>query len=408
MFNFLINTAIIKGQEAIGINYYLNGDNTTIFYLTFVSKKKDKLYLEKSLTIKNDFDQLKKEIPPNIPVILSIDGKGVLSKKIVRNPELSIIGQVLPNVNENDFVQQMIEGVNDEVFVSLARKDALHNILREFENHGIHPISLNVSPFRVFPIFKIIQDVPKVLISERYHFIYDNKEAKLIEFTKSEKLDVIEDYQIGEQIISSEYLLSYYLAITYFVPDGNELKDEIINTNFNDFFSKKIYKTCLWTSLLFVFFLLLINFLVLNKFSERKRGLEYKVSQNQELLSKLKNLKEELTWKEGFLAQAGAYSNTRLSVYSDQIAKTVPTEILLKRLEIHPLIVKIKNNNEIQLDGSKIEVEGETTNSAILYQWAHDLKDFNWVDDVVVVAYIKDENFNKGSFTFEIKLKKTE
>ena len=139
-------------------------------------------------------------------------------------------------------------------------------------------------------------------------------------------------------------------------------------------------------------------------YSRDKQKLETQVSGDKELLFNLKKLNEELTWKEKFLGQAGILKNVRMAYYADRIANSVPEAVTLDKVEIHPIVSKVKKEKEIQVQPYKIAIDGFAGKSEALNDWIKELKGFSWIEDVSVVNYSKEENSATGIFSIEIKV----
>ena len=79
MFSFVKNIDLLKAKKVAGVEVLLSAGGE-LYNVVVVEKKNDKVQIvssEQGL----DFEQFKQKIDKNIPLFLSVDGKGVLHKK---------------------------------------------------------------------------------------------------------------------------------------------------------------------------------------------------------------------------------------------------------------------------------------------------------------------------------------
>jgi len=132
MLTFLKDKNIIKSSKILGLHCYLQSNGDLLFYYVLVTRDKGQLNIEKYASFQGNIEQLALEVPTNIPVYLSIDGKGILTKKVSVDPTKSLIHQAIPNAFEDEFVVQQFKGVDNVIFISIARKSFLDEFLAGF------------------------------------------------------------------------------------------------------------------------------------------------------------------------------------------------------------------------------------------------------------------------------------
>jgi len=144
----------ILEDETRLINYVclkINGKNLTI------TQKKKNLTAIHELVNLFDTDTF---------VYLTINGKGIINKKINKNQiqldtsQDKLINLVLANANSADFYAQKYLTTND-FFVTIARKSLVDNLLSELESIACNPIKLILGPFDIKYVLKLI-DTQKI------------------------------------------------------------------------------------------------------------------------------------------------------------------------------------------------------------------------------------------------------
>jgi Tfp pilus assembly protein PilN len=406
MLKSLKNKNVFKSSKVLGVHCIIqpNGDKTYTYVL--ISMKRKQVEIEKY----GIADQLSEtsfmDFPSTIPICLSIDGKGVLIKKIVVDPATTFLNQVIPNANENDFFYESFDGDANTVFVSVARKNFVLDIVRLFTDQKRAVIDLTLGPLKASKIVTLFDHPPQALVIPSYQIQYDDITSTIKNYTKLEAEGWSGEltYRIGSTELPCAFVLPYYHALTYYLHDRTDTHFTEISLLKDEFISKRMFITLGIFSLALLFIISVTNMAFYVRFSENKQLLENKISGNEELLANLKKLKVELAWKEKFLSQAGILRNSRLSYYADQIAACVPGEISLEKMELHPIISKVQKQKEVELQPDQILIEGFTKDSSELNDWAHILKKLSWVKDVTVTNYLKDNNGTIGSFSVLILL----
>jgi hypothetical protein len=403
MLNFFKHKNIVKSNKVLGVHCFVQQDGSMLFNYVLIARSKGKIEIDSYKFLEGGLDQLAGEVSMAVPVYVSIDGKGVLTKKVTIDPIKLPIHQVIPNATEDDFLVQQSKGSNNHVFVSIARKDVIDELLANFTQHKFQVIGLTIGPFKAVELIPVFEQLPAELTVGNNLISFDKKNGEIIDFKKCEDSAPRKEYILDEKTLSADDLLPLYNALTYYLADDEGLKYAAVLEQYDEYASKRLFAFAGWGALLFIFLVLVINMLFFTSFSEEKQKLETRVVGDKELLGNLKKLNEELAWKENFLGQAGILNNNRMSYYADRIAASIPDAITLEKMDVHPVASKVKKEKEIQVVPDKITMDGFAGKSEALNDWIKDMKSFSWIEDVSVVNYFKEENSATGMFTIEIK-----
>jgi Tfp pilus assembly protein PilN len=405
MLNYFKDKDILKSNKVLGVHCIVRPEGDMQFFYVLISRNKGKVDIDKFDTHIGKPESLVKEVTAEVPVLLSIDGKGVLSKKVSSDPLKSPVYQVIPNAAEEDFAFQLLEGEGNYSFVSLARINVVDELLADIVHQKFQVIGLSIGPFKAARLTSVFEDLPQNLRVNQYIISTDETSHKIQDFKKLEDMESLEIYKIGDKDLPSDYILPFSNALSYYLPDGNDLNYPAVSLQFEEYTSKRLFTIAGWASLLLLFAALVINMLMFTSYRNQKQMLDTQVTGDKELLANLTKLKEDLAWKEKFLSQTGILKNSSMAYYADQIAFSLPGAITLEKMEIHPIVSKIKKQKEIELLPNKIAIEGLSPGSQFINDWATRLKGLVWVDDVAVVNYFKEENASTGIFSLEIKIK---
>jgi Tfp pilus assembly protein PilN len=404
MLNFFRNIEFLQSKRVTGLHCTLNGSNAPTFSSILLRKKKSKIEFENSIEFQCEIEKLPENIDINYPVCLSIDGKGILNKQITIDPAKTILQQTIPNASENDFIVEKFNGSDNTLFISLARKDLVDEILKKLSDQKIQVIGLTIGTFSLIGLFEMFADLPTSILSGLYEIEVNKANLEIISFRKSELGNTeIRQYNLDQNPILSSFLLPFNNAFAYYSNQSLNFEYQKITTQKEEYLSKRVFVTIGWGILIFIFLGLLVNYFVFNDLSEKKLQLENQVSGNRDMVLKLKILRDEISWREKYLGQAGTDRSKWFSYIADQIAASVPEEILLEKFDLHPLNSKIRNLKEIELQPDIILIDGLTKSSASVNEWAVNLNKLAGISDVVVENFSQPDN-SSGFFSIKITL----
>jgi Tfp pilus assembly protein PilN len=402
MLKHLRNTGIFKSRGVIGLHYNANGGSNPIFSYVILVKKKGKIEIEQQAEIQCEFEKLPQIISTKYPVCLSIDGKGILHRQLEADSSKPAIQQAIPNANENDFVFEQFDGTSQIKYISFTRKEFVDDILGRLNDLKFEVIGLTISPFSCLGMYEIFPDLPVPFMAGNYELEIDRKTSEIKDFRKCENSTML--YKLGDNEITSSMVFPFFNAITYYTDQPVGSGYSRISDQKTEYISKRIFTIAGLGSLLLLFMSLLVNMFVFTSLSDEKQKLDLQVSGNTELISKLKQVKEELAWKEKFSGQSGNDRSRWVSFIADRIGASVPEEITLEKLEFHPVNSKIINNKEIDLKPGIIRIEGIAKSSLQVNDWALNLKKMTGIATVVIGSFSQLENQPFGIFTIEITL----
>jgi Tfp pilus assembly protein PilN len=408
MFNYLKNIEILKSNRAIGLHCNVNGGSNPVFSYVILVRKKGKVEIESQAEIQCEFEKLHEVIPTKYPVYLSIDGKGILHKQIENDPSKSAIQMAIPNANENDFVYELFNGTSQKKYISFTRKEFIDEILAKLSAQKFQVIGLTISPFSCLGLFEIFHDLPSTIIVGNFELELDRATHEIISFCKLDMNVGSGNYSIGDSEISSAMLLPFYNCLTYYTNRSGNDDYPVVSSQKTEFVSKRLFEIAGAGILIFLFIILLVNFVIFSNYTEEKQKLDENVSANKELITRLNHVKEELSWKEKFIGQAGTDRKNWFSFFADRIGASVPDEITLEKLDFHPIRSKIINQKEIELQADRIRIEGITKSSSAVNDWTLILKKMAGVSDVIIGSFSQMENSTVGVFALEIRLKTPE
>lgn len=405
MINIFKTTEFTKCKRVAGLHCAVYGNDMPTFSYIVLVKHKGKIEIEHQATFQCEIEKLSENISTKLPLFLSLEGRGILHKQVDPDPSRPIIQQVIPNANEEDFIFEQFEGSQQSVVISFSRKSYVDEILGKFATQKFAVIGLTISPFSVTWIFELFPGLPARILTGSFELETDKVTGSILRYQKLENENLTDQhYTLADNQITSRFILPFYSALTYYTNTGHRPEYAVVAFQKEEFVSKRQFIFFSWIILTFLFLILFANLLVFTNISEKKQFMETKVSTNMETLNTLKKVKEELLWKEKFLGQAGVDRKKWLSYFADQLAASVPEEITLEKLELHPVTTKIRKLKEIEIQPDAVQIEGVTKNSLAVNNWAVSLKKMDWISNVIVENFSQLENSTLGVFSIEITL----
>lgn len=400
---------IYKDKQSIGIEIIFQPDSSKIYNLILLKQDKGVLFIEKSKEQITSVDDLKTFLPKNVPISVVLTGKGILHKTISfqeKDTEITLMHKVLPNAQIDDFLLQQIV-VNNDVIISLIRKEQFQLIIDELAPLSQQIISLSLGPFIADCIFPLIahKDEQTTIDFLNYKLEYQNEQLTGYDLF-AENTD--KHYDFSGNKVSSSLMLAFSAALSIFLPNQLEIKNNVkaVATNNEEFFQKKVFKIRMGGALGILFLLLLVNFLFFSTFFTKKNTLSAKVTLVQTQLQQYDTLVKRVQQKKDFLLEAGLLEDSRISYYADQIAKDLSPSITLSELNINPIAKTITPEGDILTVTNKlIKVTGQSTQTTILNEWIKLLEKKSWIKNVHLVNYTQLRFPSEpGEFILEIYL----
>lgn len=332
----------------------------------------------------------------NIPVVVTIDGKGVVHKKIEIKPKISVFNQTLPNAKESDFYVQQYDIGNTSVYVSLVRKETTDQLLDLFHKKGIYVINLFLGPFQLETFAKYFdKPIDYVLQNTVINFINGKIHIKETGET-SDNLNKIEI--AGEEIKACE-VIQFAGAVTVLSGISNTYFINIQPpVKYEEFRNKKIFVSMGWFMLISFLSILLINFALYSHYNNIIESSQIKLGLGEGILAKIDTLKQEYETRKKLTDKGNLSGNSFFSLYSDRLAFCMPSEITLIEMRECPVAGKIKDNAEMNFEKNKIEIKGLTPSSVYVNQWIKAIENEKWISKVDIISYGSDVEAKTGCF----------
>ncbi|MCB2196748.1 MAG: hypothetical protein KQH79_12875 [Bacteroidetes bacterium] len=400
MFQNFIHSNLVKGSKVLGVDLFINSDGTFDISAMILTKEKGKLIIDKKFTGLKQIKDLEDKSIKGLPVCLSIDGKGILFKKVEIKSKQKLIHQLLPNAKESDFVIQKTDTGKNEQFIVAVRTEVLNTIIDSINELGIFITNCYLGPYAIKNILSLVHS--NVVYTS--HHVINLGEDTVDKVERLAETKMV-SYKLGDEEVYSDDLLMYASALAFFIDFENEDRFEKVAETKQEFLFKQLFTLTGWFALAFFFVLLLVNYLFFNQYNKKLNSANFRYNQNLEMIKKLDTLKSEYALKEQYFVSSGFLDASEQSFYADRIANSVPSDIQLTSLNINPLDGKFKNDKPLNFMMGKIRITGNVTQSIILNNWVKKVKSFDWVERVTIIDYLQESQENPAIFELEIEMK---
>jgi len=393
--------SLIEGQRSYGIDLRLTEDGIAEVFFVESSLRKDEVIITRKLKSKNLEELFSSKLEETVPIFLNIRGRGILSKKVSHQEEVSdlnLIKMALPNVKANELYFYSEKISKEHTWIQFVRKSIVDEVFRKFGNAKLNILSLTLGITELNNIVDYI-GVQRVVV-----------DSDIVEFTGGRLSGTIEtsepvgDVKLGEDLISSQWLMSYSAAFNHFVKRGvYGVQSEYTNIEKIEFINRKLFGIGLKIVLTFFLATLLLNFFLFQNFTSTYDNYYEQLQLNRSYLDRLNQLQEEKENKDKFFLKTDLVSASNSVYYADRLASSKPNGITWDELNINPSIKrKIQKGEDIEFKIKTINVSGQVESSVVLNQWIEILKNESWIKNINIKGFQIQENNQTSKFNLQI------
>lgn len=399
-------TSWVSGTDFIfGLEVYVNSDQNKAYKLVHLKKKNGSLF-STSFTTYTNIDLALSAIPENSPLVLVWNGKGIIHRSFSKNEgsTYEIAKELFPDIKLDDFLYQQTNTVSGGI-LSLIRKELIIDVLNTLNKKNIYITSISLGPFIVIPFFKMLNRFSEETKYDCYE-LKINPSGDLLEY------QILSEIQLSKIVVSSEiiegvYLNTYAAACLYLLTLEQPVEkfvvhDALIHQQVNKYRTIILKRRGGIVFLVSILILLLINFAVFSSVSKKNVSYQNQLAISQTKLKRLDSLENFIKTKKDFLGKAGWSQKIIVSKEFDEIGKTIPDEIKLIEMTIHPIdVVETRNAKETIFKNKKIIIKGSTQKITALNDWLKIVSQKSFIKDLHMEEYHFDTQKQEGQFKLE-------
>lgn len=384
-------SAHVLGNRYIGLSVSLIDDGFEVVGCEAIMQKGN-LQVLSSFSFANDFSDLAKYVTGSYPIFLTVDGRGILHKRIVNlnSDAESAHTALFPGINRKDFWIQQSEIADGVRFLSVGRKESVDQLLKQLSELNFNVMYCCLGPFFINKYLPYIKPtVSKLQLGYLELSIVDG----LIDTVSRVPNSIKSNYCLLDDSMDGAELLPFALILSHisspFALSGELDIPEVINNR-----EKAKYKILFWRSLvggsILLLCILLFNFFFYSSYSAEISGTRDEYNRNKVLIKQLNSIEKELIEKRKFVDDNKLLNNLNIALYCDKIGASLSDEISLEQLQVNPIIGRVRSDKPIKYVKDVVRIEGVASSAEDLSRWLDKLKNESWVEGVQIERFMNE------------------
>jgi hypothetical protein len=321
----------------------------------------------------------------------------VLNKEINFNQESDV--NWYKNIDFSIIYHTSIKS-SDSSFMSFCRKNIVEDAIIKFQKNNFQVADIYIGPF----LSAIINTTLKKERLFSNDLILEFENEKLAGYKKQDEPFSTEEYAIGKDLVSSNFLVLYSVVIHFFLQSKEVVKTKCETLNIEEIFYRKAFQYLGKITLIGFFAALLMSYFLIQYYGSKNAALNLQNVYSSQSYENLLNFEQQKNEKQRILNESGLLSTRFLSNYAYDIIRSIPASIVLNEVNIIPIDKETKANKKISFKTKTILVKGETFNEASFNSWMGSLKKMIWLKDFEIISFKKDKK-DKSQFEIKISIK---
>lgn len=389
----IIENIVFKYQkEVICVGIFLINRNEWRISVVRVKIRNGEINIVSALENLKELKEAESILQPEIPVILHIDGWGVLIK------ENGTGNNSIPVDNHEFFLKQYPKPDGSGAYFSIIRNDLLKSIVDTCLSESLHIIGLAFGPFNIGLLAPFLEK-GKEINAGKWKLTLNKG---LIDSLLTEDTETNSTYEIGGEKITSGLLPLYATTVSFF-SGGEDENNNVTAKSRQEFIYGRLVKYLILSSLSVMLLLLLLNYFIWDSLRNRNTRLMFEVANNEQLLTQLTGKEKELKEKKNLVVKyIGTNEKTHYSWYADKLALSLPAGIQLTLMDIQPISKKPKPGIPIFYKNRQIEVEGDAKSMAEISEYVKAIGKENWAKQVELISFSTENDHSSGHFKLQI------
>ncbi|HMR84488.1 MAG TPA: hypothetical protein PKE30_15200 [Niabella sp.] len=403
MIRFIRNN-ITTIQQAIGLDIHFMDDGSMIISGVHLKILKGRITKVKAIERIIYFKDLSNKLPKNIPVAVTLNGKGVLMRTNKGKLTDNLVSNLFPGTNPHDFLYTFHDIDSEDNIVYIARRAFIEGVIKEISDIGIRIMALTLG---TNPVNTVLTFMYREFIELHAPTLrIDVKERKIVSVIQENyKPAIYKEIEIGEMYYNTNEVLALGAALNLMsIPADrahSDIKTSEINYLQKDYVYYKFFKFTGWAVLVTTLTLLLINFFVFNHYYSKNNAL---VQSNAMANAQLQHSLDANTGVDSsynFFMRSGWNRVTMHGYFIDRVAALIPPSISLTGIQAAPLHENV-SINDYSFTQEKILISGESINPTELETFSRAVKNINGIQAVALKNYIYKAEIAAATFIIEI------
>lgn len=376
----------LMGRNFLAMEMYSLAENDLIA-VVHVAKQADELRIEHFET-QTSTDRLDLKINPGLPISLVINNRHIIQRDVegAEPNDSKLLHKAFPNINVPDFYYEILR-LDSRSLVAICRKQYIDDLLRSYRDAKIifHSVSIGICAIGQLKPFvhdgaltvsncDISLDDPNYILADR------NKEGN-------------KNYKINGLKVDSNYLLSFASVLQSFSESDRAGNIREVNSILHDdYLQKSFFSKALKALVIFLFTILLLNFLLFDYYFTKVSELSADLDANSSNIEAVKAVKARLQSKEIKLKDLTNPTTSRSSFYINEIVKQIPQSMSLTELTYQPLEKPVKDDEAVLTHPNSVLISGKLLDPPAFTEWMEDLAAYDWIKETTIIFFGKNDS----------------
>jgi Tfp pilus assembly protein PilN len=370
------------------------------FYYKTLAKRSKNEFVDLNFEVSRSIPEVTKGLSKNQHYHLIINTEKVLIKESeIDKDDKATLAKAFPSLQLEDFYYEILR-TRSKCFISICRKDYVHEIISLFKNQNVQILSFHLGYTSVNNIVPYLTE--HTIILPTTEILVEENEIHSIQ----PKVNEEESYSLDDIEVNSKFLISLsglfnYLTSSSQISKNSDEQNLLLRKNY---FEKNFFKKGLGIGVAILLIIMLTNLVLFTSYFKKAGALreEVAVVQNQTALFQQKQ--ESINEKEKIVNNLLFSGNSKSSFYINRITTSNPPSIRFNSIVFQPLTRTIRPDRKIDYTSNTIRVSGESTDKTAFSHWVENLEQLDWIETVTILSYGSN---SKAVNSFEISLKNT-
>lgn len=391
--------SLLLGKQYIGIEHFtLNNEDKVSLLL--VENKKEGLVIAKKDRV-NYNGKIAEKWDSKLPFFLIVNTNQVIQKEVsgIDPSDEKLLHKAFPNTNWEEFYFE-IWRLKTKSIIAITRKSYLDEMLT---NYVAQKISIAGISLGICSIAEIVDYTTETEFYTNHQAVSRQEQNQII---TSEALESAVIYNINDLQLENRQLLAFS-GILRMIMNNTPNTGSVVSYSeeLYDVYNQKVFfNKGLKVMVAVVFVILVLNFLFFSHYYKLAQETSETLLVNKSSVEDVNQLKKRIIVKEEKVKSILGKTTSQSSLMINEIARKVPSSILLTELAFNPLEKKVKLEEPILVQERTITISGTTIANEAFTRWVEEIEKLNWVDKVLITHFGKNEA-NETAFSIKLTLR---
>ncbi|URC14758.1 PilN domain-containing protein [Flavobacterium sp. B183] len=391
--------SLLLGKQYIGIEHFtLNSEDKVSLLL--VENKKEGLVIAKKDRV-NYNGKIAEKWDSKLPFFLIVNTNQVIQKEVsgIDPSDEKLLHKAFPNTNWEEFYFE-IWRLKTKSIIAITRKSYLDEMLA---NYVAQKISIAGISLGICSIAEIVDYTTETEFYTNHQAVSRQEQNQII---TSEALESAVIYNINDLQLENRQLLAFS-GILRMIMNNTPNTGSVVSYSeeLYDVYNQKVFfSKGLKVMVAVVFVILVLNFLFFSHYYKLAQETSETLLVNKSSVEDVNQLKKRIIVKEEKVKSILGKTTSQSSLMINEIARKVPSSIVLTELAFNPLEKKVKLEEPILVQERTITISGTTIANEAFTRWVEEIEKLNWVDKVLITHFGKNEA-NETAFSIKLTLR---